>query len=218
MLGISTRLPSLDTEIDGPVSATWYAFQLEQARIHHGQLHADAADPAGDAQVFSNTCETSSPLLRPGQAGSFESVWTLLTRQLLLQNAFARPPVESRESSWLKGKLTEGRVRCQSAYGNVSRSICWLVPTGQKANICFAETKHFHLKTVRWWNHNLIGSFLPLGLLEQWPPVPRNITPPGPAAVTVTHSFACWQMFRFYNHATFFEAKVVNTFRLSLPA
>lgn len=85
--------------------------------------------------------EMSSSLCKAfGQANRLKSVWTHLTRRSLLQNVSTRQPVESQESSWLKGKLREGRARCQSACGNVSRSICWLVPTGQKANICFAET------------------------------------------------------------------------------
>lgn len=146
--GPCTQQPSLDTEIDDIL--VQHGGQLAQYRHVHsrGQLLSWHTKPCGVTQVFRNTCKTTpSPLLRLGQGDCFKSVCGLLTRWLLLQNAFTRPPVASQESSWLKGELTEGRVRCQSACGNVSRSICWLVPTGQKANICFAETKHFHLKT-----------------------------------------------------------------------
>lgn len=140
VLGTFTSMPSFDRDINEmPVKRD--AFTSVQARVNWGQRYSSWTRPCGDERVFRNTCKTmSSPLLRLGQASSFKSVWTLLTRWLLLQNVSTRQPAESRESSWLKGKLTEGRVRCQSACGNVSRSICWLVPTGQKANICFAET------------------------------------------------------------------------------
>lgn len=101
----------------------------------------------------------SSP---PPRLGQENSVWTLLTRRLLLQNVSTRQPVESRESFWLEGKLTGGRVRCQSACGNVSRSICWLVPTGQKANICFAETN------TSIWNHSLMKASSDIKFSSTW--------------------------------------------------
>lgn len=110
------------------------------------ELYSGQTRPRGGAHVFRNTCKTmSSPLLWLGRANS---VWTLFTRLLLLQDVSTRQPVESRESFWLEGKLTGGRVRCQSACGNVSRSICWLVPTGQKGKHLFCWNKHSHLKMV----------------------------------------------------------------------
>ena len=111
-----------------PQAARWTAPQLTNQT------------PWGRTSLQKHLQDMSSPLQSLGQANRLQSVWTLSTRRSLWQNVSTRQPVESQESSWLKRKLTEGRVRCQSACGNVSRSICWLVPTGQKANICFAET------------------------------------------------------------------------------
>lgn len=90
-------------------------------------------------------------------------------------------PVKSQESSWLKGKLTEGRASCQSACGNVSRSICWLVPTGQKANICFAAI-NMHWKCLQMNSSQDLTECFPLGVQE------LNAPTPSPAVFPL----CCW--------------------------
>lgn len=148
MLSPCTQLSSLDMEIDEIL--VQHGRQLAQYRRVLSIQESSSAgtpDPVGSPKSSETPARQRSAHYCALAKETVLSVCGLLTRWLLLQNASTSSPVASWESSWLKGDLTEGRVRCQSACGNVSRSICWLVPTGQKANICFAETKHFHLKT-----------------------------------------------------------------------
>ena len=133
-------LPSLDRELHEILSKTWLALTQHSSTSWWTAPRLTNQTLQGRMSLQKHLQDMSSSLCSLGPANRLKSVWIHLTRQSLLQNVSTRQPVESQESSWLKGKLREGRVWCQSACGNVSRSICWLVPTGQKANICFAET------------------------------------------------------------------------------
>ena len=145
----------------------------------------DPPDSVGMHDLWNHLQDRAQPTAGPWPNRPFEKPLNPLNQTTAFTKASTRQPAELRETAWLKGKLAAQRVRCQSACGYVSQSICWLFPTGQKANVCFVETKHFHFKAFTdEINHHLKGSFLPLELLGLQPPVSSGTTPLRPA---------CWQ-------------------------